>query len=99
MDLNKEIQYIKGVGPNRAMLLHRLQIETLQDLITYYPRDYEDRGKVTPIAALQDGQEACIEAIAISDLKESRIRKNMCIYKLAVRDLTGTCTITWFNQS
>jgi len=99
MELKKEVQYVKGVGPNRAMVLHRLQIETLEDLITYYPREYEDRGKVTPIAGLQEGQDALIEAIAISDLKEARIRKNMCIYTLVVRDLTGVCTITWFNQT
>jgi len=88
MELDKEVQFVKGVGPNRAMLLRRLQIGTLEDLITYYPREYEDRGKVMPIAGLQDGQDALIEVIAVSDLKESRVRKNMCIYKLAVRDLT-----------
>ena len=49
-ELSKEIQYIKGVGPSRAKLLNKLGIETLEDLITYYPRDYEDRGKPVSIA-------------------------------------------------
>ena len=39
VDLNKDIQFIKGVGPNRATLLKKLNINTLNDLITYFPRD------------------------------------------------------------
>ncbi len=37
IDLNQEVQFVKGVGPNRAKLLNRLDIHTLKDLITYYP--------------------------------------------------------------
>lgn len=98
IDLKKEIQYVKGVGPNRAVLLNKLGIYTLEDLITYYPREYEDRGKPKFIAELVDGEEALIEAIVVSKMAEAKIRKNMTIYKLIVRDETGTCTLTWFNQ-
>lgn len=97
--LEKEIQYVKGVGQNRAALLQKLGINTLEDLITYYPRDYEDRSKPKMIASLVDGEETLIEAIAVSRMSEQRIRKNMTIYKLIVRDETGTCLLTWFNQS
>lgn len=97
--LQKEIQYIKGVGPNRATLLQKLGINTLEDLITYYPREYEDRSKPKIIASLIDGEEALIEAMVVSRMSEQRIRKNMTIYKLIVRDETGTCLLTWFNQS
>ena len=44
MDLNKDIQFIKGVGPSRVKLLNHLGIYTLYDLITYFPRDYEGDG-------------------------------------------------------
>lgn len=98
-NLKKEIQYVKGVGPNRATLLNKLGINTLEDLITYYPRDYEDRGKPKKIAQLIDGEEALIEVLVVSRMSEQKIRKNMTIYKLIVRDDTGTCLITWFNQS
>ena len=97
--LEKEIQYVKGVGPNRAALLNKLGIQTLEDLITYYPRGYEDRSKPKMIAELVHGEEALIEAIVVSRMSEQRIRKNMTIYKLIVRDETGTCLLTWFNQS
>lgn len=98
MGLEKEIQYVKGVGPNRAGLLKKLGINTLEDLITYYPRDYEDRSMPKMIASLINGEEALIEAMVVSKMSEQRIRKNMTIYKLIVRDETGTCLLTWFNQ-
>lgn len=98
-NLQREVQYIKGVGPNRAELLNKLGINTLEDLITYYPRDYEDRGKPKKIAEISDGEECLIEGLVVSRMSEQRIRKNMTIYKLIVRDDTGTCLITWFNQS
>lgn len=96
--LEKEVQYIKGVGPNRAALLQKLGINTLEDLITYYPREYEDRSKPKMIATLSDGEETLIEAMVVSRMSEQKVRKNMTIYKLIVRDETGTCILTWFNQ-
>ena len=41
--VDKDVKYIKGVGPNRVQLLNKLNINTLEDLITYFPRTYEDR--------------------------------------------------------
>lgn len=99
LELDKEIQYVKGVGPNRAIYLQKLGIENLEDLVTYYPRIYEDRGNIKPIASLIDGEEALIEAVAVSKVNETRIRNNMRMEKLVVRDETGTLLITWFNQS
>lgn len=98
LDLNKDVKFIKGVGPARAELLNSIGIFNLKDLITYFPRNYEDRGKPRNIAEVEDGEEALIEAICVSKMMEKRIRKNMVIYKLTVRDETGLCHITWFNQ-
>ena len=98
-DLSKEIKYVKGVGPNRATLLNRLGIYTLEDLITYYPRTHEDRSIPKKIIDLLHGEEALIEAIPVSRMSEIKIRRNFTMYKLIVRDDTGTCQITWYNQS
>lgn len=97
VDLLKDAKYIKGVGPNRIRQLHKLNIFTLKDVITYYPRGYEDRGIKKNISDLVDGEEAFIEALCVSKMSEIRIRKNMVIYKLIVRDETAICTLTWFN--
>lgn len=97
VDLLKDAKYIKGVGPNRIKQLNSLGIYTLEDVISYYPRGYENRGIKKDIAELVDGEDALIEAKCVSKMTEIRIRKNMTIYKLVVRDETDTCTLTWFN--
>lgn len=98
MDLNKDVKYIKGVGPNRVQLLNKLGIFTLKDLITYYPRTYEDRSKPRNIAECANEDEVLIEAVACGSLSDVRL-KGKTMQKLLVRDETGSCTITWFNQS
>ena len=86
-------------GPNRVKLLNNLGIFTLQDLITHFPRGHEDRSKPKDIIDIVDGEEVLIEAVPIAKMGVSRIRKNMTICKLIVRDETATCQITWFNQT
>ena len=97
MDLNKDVKYVKTVGPNRVKLLNKLKINTLKDLITYYPRDYEDRSKPKNLYECADGEEVLIEAMATGRISEMR-KGRMVISKLTVKDQTGTCYITWFNQ-
>ena len=99
VNLDKDIQYIKGVGPSRATLLKKLGTYNLGDLITYFPREYEDRGKEKKINELIDGEEALISAFPVGRINEIHIRKNLILYKLIVRDETGTCNITWYNQA
>lgn len=100
IDLNQDVKYVKGVGPNRVKLLNKLNIYTLKDLITYYPIEHEDRSKATKIADAVDGEETLIRAVCVSKVNEIRTRrKNMTIYKLIVRDDTGTAILTWYNQS
>ena len=63
-DLQTDVRYIKGIGEQRARALGRLGIRTLGDLIAYFPRGYEDRRETRTIAQLQDGETACVEAMA-----------------------------------
>jgi ATP-dependent DNA helicase RecG len=99
LDLTKDVKYVKGVGPNRVKLLNKIGIYNLGDLITYYPRDYEDRSKPRMIQNLVDGEDSLIKALAVSRVVEIRLKNRMCMYKLVVQDETAKCTIIWFNQS
>jgi len=99
IDLKQNVQYVKGVGPAKVALLNNLGIYTLEDLITYFPREYEDRSKQKNICDVIDGEEITIKARVVSEVSVNRIRKNMTILKTIVEDDTGRCTITWFNQN
>ena len=97
LDLNKDVKYVKTVGPNRVKLLNKLNIYTLKDLIEYYPRDYEDRSKPKNLYECIDGEEVLIEAMATGRINEMH-KGRMTISRLIVKDQTGTCYITCFNQ-
>ena len=97
LDLNKEVQYVKGVGPNRVKLLNKLNIFTLKDLITYFPRNHEDRSIAKQIIDCEDGETVLIKATALTKITEIRTRR-LNIYRLVVSDDSSSCIITWYNQ-
>ena len=91
IDLKQSVQYIKGVGPSRAKLLSLLGVNTVEDLINYYPRTYEDRTKIKKIEELQDGEDALIEAVTVTAATVFKLRRNMSVSKVMVQDDTGRC--------
>jgi len=98
IDLNKQVQYVKNVGPTRVKLLNKLNINTLQDLISYFPRNYEDRGIAKRLSDCTDGEDALIKGVAITKVQEIFARR-LKMYKLVIRDGETPCTIIWYNQS
>ncbi len=99
MDLNKNVQYVKGVGEERSKTLNRLGIFTLEDLITYYPRDYQDRSKAKKLQDTVDGEEVLIKATVVTKMQVISTRnRRMKICKMIVRDDTDACEVVWYNQ-
>ena len=98
-DLNTDVRYIKGIGEQRAKALGKLHIATLRDLISYFPRSYEDRSARKDIRDLADGETVCVEAMVAAPPTLSRVRKGLELVKLRVVDATGTLDITFFNQA
>ena len=99
IDLKQNVQYVKGVGPTKVKLLNNLGIYTLGDLITYFPREYEDRSIEKRIIEVSDGEVTTIVGRIVTDVTINRVRKNMTILKTVIDDGTGRCIITWFNQN
>ena len=98
MQLTNPVQTIKGVGPKKAKLLAKLGITSLRDLLTDYPRAYEDQSVQTPIANLVPGEQATF-AGTIANVTEKRAgRRSMMILTALVGDGTGYVQVTWFNQ-
>ena len=88
-DLNTDIRYIKGVGETRAKALHKLGIATLDDLLSYFPRRWEDRTLERPIRELPVGEYACVRAMLAGDPTASRIAGGRTLVKVRAVDDTG----------
>jgi len=97
--LNKDIRYIKGIGEKKALALNKLGVFSLRDLVSFFPRKYEDRSTVKPIALTLDGESVCIEAMAADTPRLTRIRRGLDIVKLRAVDDSGAVDITFFNQA
>ena len=98
-DLTTDIRYIKGVGEQRAKALNKLGIATLRDLISWFPRKYDDRRSAKRIAYLVPGETACVSAMIASPPTVSHIRKGMTLVKVRAVDETGVLDVTFFNQT
>lgn len=99
VDLEKDVKDINGVGPNKVKLLNKLGINTLKDLITYYPRSYQDRAVTKKICECSDKEEVLLEAVALGRVQEIRLRgKIKSMQKLYIQDETGRIEVVWFNQ-
>ncbi len=98
MELNASIKYLKGVGEKRAAMLAKLGIFTLWDLLTFYPRTYEDWSKITSIKDAPMNETVCIRAIVGAPCREARIRKGMTLYKTEITDGEMLLDITFFNN-
>lgn len=96
--LHDPIRYLKGVGPEMARRLERLGIVTVRDLLYHLPSGYRDRRVVTPIARVQPGVEATVEAV-VSSLEPRRRRGGRADIVASLRDATGFLRAVWFNQS
>ena len=72
-ELSTNVRYIKGIGETRAKALEKLGITTLRDLISYFPRSYEDRTLTRPIRDLTEGENVCVRAMIAADPTAHRI--------------------------
>ena len=95
--LNKDIQFVKGIGPKKAAKLNKLNIFTIKDLLYYFPRAYEDRSNVKKIYQLEHDEKACTKGI-ISDIKTHEARNKIKVTKFIIRDESGFLSLVFFNQ-
>ena len=92
------IQFIKGVGPKRTLLLERMGVRTVEDVLWSLPWRYEDRSTVTSIGKLSPGMTATVCGVVTDcTAKRSRVRR-MSVLDLVVEDGTGRLQAVFFNQ-
>ena len=93
--LSQKIDLIKGIGPKIAKKFQKKGIETIEDLLFFLPRTYEDRRKITPIGELIEEKTAVVFGEIIkSGVNYYSKRKT---YEILMTDGTGFLTLKWFN--
>ena len=93
------VRFARGVGPERAKLLDRLGIRTIDDLLYRLPRRIEDRSHLCRIYDLTHGAVETVQGrIGRVRLIRPRGRRGLVIVKAAVTDASGILQAAWFNQ-
>ena len=95
--LDTPIQFIKGVGPKRAEVLHSLGISTIKDLLYYFPRKYVDRTSLSTIGSIQEGDEVNLVG-RVKSVNLRRMKKGNFV-TANVADHTGSIRLMWFNAA
>ncbi len=98
MNIYDEITQIKGLGKKRAEVFEALEIRTIYDLLTYYPRSYEDRTKIVPISEVEENARHNIKMTLKTYPKVHRVNNNMSLTKVKATDGEGEIELVWFNQ-
>ncbi len=89
---------LSGIGEKRASLFKKLGITTVGDMISYYPRSYEDWSDTTPITDLQPDTKAVVRARVVTPVNNIRISGGRTMAKLSVSDDTGYLNLVFFNN-
>jgi len=99
MNLDSQVSQLNRVGETVAKQLSRLGIETVQDLLFYYPFRYEDYSQIVPIGELEAGKQVTVlcEIVSIKNKFNPRTRRS--ITEAKVKDDSDVLRVVWFNQS
>lgn len=97
MNLYDKIENINNVGEQRAGKLRQLNIDTVKDMLEYFPRDYEDRSTLKKISELQEEEENTFVGKVLKAGETAKFGKRI-ITKVAFKDETGVITAVWYNQ-
>ena len=96
--LNQSVSTLKGVGKVREAALHNIGIDTIGDLLNYYPRAYEDRTKFYTLENVPEDIPVCIKATVGTSVRTALIRKGTTITKCKIFDEYGTVDVIFFNR-
>lgn len=97
MQYNDKINVIKGIGEKTQKIFEKIGIETVQDLLEYYPRGYDEFNKPVLISMVKEGETFTIEASLTMTPKLKKVR-NLQILNAQVKDTSQMMQLTWFNM-
>lgn len=97
ISLNSDVDKISGVGSILASKLRAAQVNTVRDLLYYFPFRYEDLTNVKKIIELQVGEQVSIQA-TLWQISKFRTLRGRTIVKATINDGSGRLEVIWFNQ-
>ena len=92
------VERLNGVGPRRRNALRDVGVETVFDLLTYYPRRYVDRTAQAPVSEAVIGSEITVVA-EVRSVSSRRLRGGRRLVSAEVGDATGQLSAVFFNQA
>ncbi len=92
------IRYIKGIGEARESAFNRLGIETAGELLAFYPRAYEERGRVIPVASASDNELCSVEITVRETSKVKQLRGKLSVFRSTVYDDSCVMELVFFNM-
>ena len=95
MELTDSISKVRGVGVKKSAAFARLGIRTVYDLLTYYPRAYEDQSSITRIADLQAGMRATVLGVIQQVTDRQTRRRGFTVLTALIGDGTGYMQAVW----
>lgn len=98
MMLDSRVSNLKGVGPVVEKGLHTLGIRTVQDLLQYWPRRWDDFSTISKINTMKPGRVAVLCKVLALDVRRSARQRRLTITEAVLTDGTGTIKAVWFNQ-
>ena len=97
MEASHLITEIKGVGVKTTALFSKLHIETIKDLISYFPRGYDHYEEALPVGELCTGKVQSVRACIVGTPSMVRA-KGMVITHAQAGDASGRMKLTWFRM-
>ncbi len=96
IELDTPVQYVKGVGPVRAKQLAELSIETVEDLLTYFPRRFDLRRQTQPIDTLRGDEPTATIAGEVTKVGYKPIGR-MPFFQCTLDDGSASVDVKWFH--
>lgn len=98
LNLEEPVGHIKGIGPKISMAMNSIGISSIGDLLTHFPRCYEDRSIIKPISGLKDGETAAVAGeVSLID-RDRYTGTGKVITRIVLKNDTGFLVGVWYNQ-
>ncbi len=97
MKLNDNITSIKGIGEKTAAAFLRLGVNTVNDLIHMYPRNYLSYGELTDIKDTAPGERQSVCGLITTYIDTRKVR-SLTLTNFTIKDSTGNIKVTFFNS-